>query len=355
MSKIAVKLYIFTFIILICIPWLLWLSLKEHIHNVNYEKRELAQLPENIFFTDEWNDYINDNMPFRNNLITMNSYIDYYVFDNSINEKVVIGKDNWLFYDNVYDGNPMGQYRGEGLLTEKELEALSSKYILLNDKLAKEGIEFVVFIAPNKERIYYDKISHIYGEPSEQYIAKQLVDYLTENTDVRVVYPYEELMCAKNRGLYDIYYHTDTHWNRVGGYIGARCLLKELNVDIPDIYSEAMTINEMAQDGGDLAGMISLNYSLEKYEKEYEIEGYNTHNVKKLENDYFGIVRYKAENADSRKIFVIRDSFGTAMADVVASQFSEACMLYYKEYSYEDIMNENPDIVVYEMVERYIR
>ena len=62
---------------------------------------------------------------------------------------------------------------------------------------------------------------------------------------------------------YDLYWHYDTHWNYLGGYIGAKALLRELGVEIADV--EDLTISQNDFSGYDLANMMNLkNY----YQKE---------------------------------------------------------------------------------------
>ena len=50
----------------------------------------------------------------------------------------------------------------------------------------------------------------------------RLVDYLKENTDIRIVYPKQELLKVKEENPDILLYRKlDTHWNNVGGYIGS--------------------------------------------------------------------------------------------------------------------------------------
>ena len=69
-----------------------------------------------------------------------------------------------------------------------------------------------------------------------------------------MVYPREELLEYKDQ--YSLYWHYDTHWNYLGGYIGAKALLKELGIEIPEV--EELTITQNASSGYDLAGMMNL-------------------------------------------------------------------------------------------------
>ena len=56
--------------------------------------------------------YKTDNIPFKNQLIAINNSIDYFVFHKASNKRVILGEDQWLFYDCKDDGDPIGSYKG---------------------------------------------------------------------------------------------------------------------------------------------------------------------------------------------------------------------------------------------------
>lgn len=262
-------------------------------------------------------------------------------------------EDNWLFYCRTDDGNPISCYQGTNLFTDEELEALTQNCINQRDFLSSQGKEFVIFIAPNKERIYPEYMPAKYGLPADNYGALQIYNYLRLNTDLRVVYPYVEIMDAKNSVEENIWYKTDTHWNYIGSYVGASALMAELNIEMPKVYSDEITINTLGETSGDLAGMLNLSKQLRFADREYSINGYDLHNREELEWDFNGMVRYHATDADPRSIYVIRDSFSSHMALYIGSQFTDSYLRHKKSYSYDDLVSCNPDIVVYETVERY--
>ena len=235
------------FIIIICLSGLFWLFAGRYLEQENHENRRMAEFPtfsieKYDIFAAEFSDWFNDNMPFRSSLISIKTKLDYSLFGESINGQVIIGDDNWLFYANAADGNPLGCYLGTNLFTEEELTAIADNCVLQRDFLESQGKEFVIFIAPNKERIYYEHMPKRYGEPAEEYRARQVIEYLRANTDLRIVYPYGELMEVKEKLKEPIWYKADTHWNYLGGYIGASALLKELGIEMPPIDSENITI-----------------------------------------------------------------------------------------------------------------
>ncbi len=357
-KKIGPKILLSAFIIIICFSWLFWLLLGKFVDQENYENRELAVRPKlsiNSYssYSKEYEKYFNDNIPFRNNLIAINTAIDYFIFNKSTNAKVIAGKDNWLFYSGTDDGDSIGCYQGTNLLSEEELKTLAQNCLKIQSYLNDVGKEFIIFIAPNKERIYHDKMPEKYGAPADTYKALQIVEYLRKNTNVRVVYPYAELMSAKEVLEENIYYKTDTHWNYIGGYIGAASLLKELGIEVPGIESDEITITADNNIAGDLAGMLNLKKCLIYTDHEYTVNGYNTHNVSNIKWDFPTAFIYHAENADPRKIYIYRDSFATRMSVYIGSQFTDTYMRHKNTYSYEDFAEQDPDIFVYETVERY--
>lgn len=358
-EKIGSVVLLGSFIIILCFSWLLWILLEKQVDVTNYENRELNTKPRLTVdnyktFSSEYDNYFNDNIPFRNTFISLNTSIDYFLFNRSTSEFVIAGKDNWLFYNKESDGNPLECYLGTNKLSEEQLEKIAANCVKQKEYIESLGKEFVIFIAPNKERIYSENMPKHYGTPSECYKVLQIVNYLREHTDIRVVYPYDELIEAKKAIGYNLYYRTDTHWNLIGGYIGANTLLGELGINMPSIESDEINIIVGEAVSGDLANMLNLSKQLKVADKEYEVNGYDKHDIEMLEYDFQTVFHYKANNADSRRIYIVRDSFLSSMSEYIGSQFDESYFRYFASYSYEDFEKYNPDIFVYETVERYV-
>jgi hypothetical protein len=355
--KIGRIIILVAFAVIICGSRGIWFFTEKYVDATNYENRNMATRPELTLdtyenFSKEYTSYFNDNLQFRNNLITMNSAIDYFGFGRASNGSVIVGKDNWLFYNNVSDGDPVSCYQGTNLYTEEELKAVAANCIKQRDFVESQGKEFMIFLAPNKERIYPEYMPEHYGAPAENYGVLQLYNYLKENTDLRVVYPYEELMQAKGQLKENIYYHTDTHWNFLGGYVGAKALMKELGIEMPDITDEGLIIKDGGAYPGDLANMLNLSKQLQSDDRSYRFSGYDKHDFKCTDDDMLNMWSFTAKNADPRSIYVIRDSFTSQMAPYIGSQFDHTYLRHYSSYDYEDLKKCDPDIVVYECVER---
>lgn len=362
-KKIPGKALLILFFVVICLNPLWWSILKTHVDTENHENRELAQRPDFNFETAEeypklFEDYYNDNMPFRNQLVSMNSTVDYYVFDQEVSGPVVRGQSNWLFYDSGGDGDPIGSYLGNNLFTDEQVQAIGEKYIEMDTYLREQGKEFVLFIVPNKERAMYEYMPQAYGPPADNYRVKQIIDYLKENSSVRVVYAYDDLMeakeIAKKRKMGEIFYRTGTHWNCLGAYAGARSLLRELGIDMPSLADESLRIIPGENEDRELMDMAGLT-NLKVYDDpKNEVVGYDTHNMEQVTFDFDTVYHITAQNVDKRKLYIRRDSFAEQMAKYVGSQFNESYMRYWLSYTPEDYREQDPDIFVYETVERYI-
>ncbi len=359
-EKKAGRIIILIILTFICFLRVIWIFGKNYFNNDDYEKRELTKKPKLTLqnyanFSNDYTEYFNDHFPFRNQFVFLNSFIDYYCFNKSSNDSVIVGKDNWLFYSRKDDGDPIASYQGKDLLSDTELEAIKNNCLRQKEFAQSQGKEFVIFIAPNKERIYFEYMPSTYGLPAENYAALQIYNYLKDNTDIRIVYPYNELIEAKNRLKENIWYKSDSHWNYIGGYIGASALLDELGINMPKVYDKDIHINALGPSSGDLADLLNLSNELNSFDREYYLVGYDLHDCVEIESDFDGMIHFRAQNADTRSIYVIRDSFSTHMASYIGSQFNDSYLRHNNTYKYEDYVLHDPDIVVYETVERYAK
>ena len=355
MGKGKARVLAALFAAIIAGAWPAWFLAKGHLDTTNYEKRELSPFPAiNRGFPAAFEQYIDDRMPFRNQLIYANSLADYRLFQTDTTGKVIVGKEGWLFLRDSSDGSSMTDYKGENLYSEAELEEFAINLQETKNALAAAGAEFVVYIAPDKERMYPEYLPDCYGEPAEMFTARQVMDYVRSHTDVKIIWGMEDLMAAKTGAPAELlYFPADTHWNHLGAYIGARTLLKELGIAIPSPDAPEMKKEHYLNEVGDLAMLVHLA-DVFGLQEDIRVTGYDTHGMTEDSWDFATAFRYHTENGDPRKLMMIRDSFGTAWSDVLGSQFKESVMFHRDYYQPEMFYEEMPDIVVYECVERQL-
>ena len=135
------------------------------------------------------------------------------------------GRFQWMFYRG---NNSEAYYMGTNLLSDAELANYASVLQQLNDLCKAKGIQFQVSIWPNKEQVYSEYMPNM-NVVTEYKKVERLVDYVTENTDVNIIYPLAELTQAKP--YWELYWPLDTHWNNAGAFIGYQAMLKSLGLE----------------------------------------------------------------------------------------------------------------------------
>ncbi len=353
MKKYVQIVWIISFAILFVLPYPLYSLMGNVVDTTNYENRELAVKPElNLLdltsYPTAYDSYINDNIPFRNELVSLNSILNMRIYKKSPTERVIIGDDGWLFYNGAAagDGDPVADLQGSNLLAQEELAALKQNLIDQRDSLKEKGIDLVVFFCPNKETIYSEKMPGQYGSATELSRTQQIVDYIED--EIRVVYPIEEIKKEKDKNPeISLYYKLDTHWNNLGAYIGAKEVLRELGYNMPNLNEYSLS---QTNTSGDLAAMMNLSRYL-KYDINYSIDGLMDH-TEEIEWAN-GIGRCRSIIDTDKKIMLVGDSFSRASGPIIATQFSELLFTHRNNYT-EEMLNEfHPDVVVLEFVERY--
>lgn len=237
-KKTGPIIVLLSFIIILCFSWLLWIVFGKFVDADNHENRTKSPRP--VFtidtfgsYADSYEAYFNDNLPFRNQLVTLNSAIDFFVLNRSTSGSVIKGNDGWLFF-----AKTLNDYSKNNLYTNVELERIKNDVLKTANYFEDQGIEFVMFIGPNKSSIYGDYMPKRYETNSEPSRTEQLVEYLEENTDVKIIFPKDELLVAReNYPNLVLYQKLDTHWNYMGGYFGTIPLLEALGIETRD-FSE---------------------------------------------------------------------------------------------------------------------
>ena len=146
----------------------------------------------------------------------------------------------------------------------------------------------------------------------------------------------------------------------MGGYWGTNELLEELK--IPTKSFEQISWEEVNDpifkwNGYDMANMLGLTGYLNQ-DYNYRLKGYSSNTVtydgsvyENLE-DFNGDIRSYSNAGDKRKLYFCRDSFGESMSPYLAAAFEEMYSISMYSMTKTSIEQEQPDIFVYEIVER---
>ena len=345
---------IIVFLIFIFLPNVLYFFVKDHMDNNNYENRELYTKPELSFktlndFPKAYENYFNDHLAFKNDISKIRANILYSLFDTSFSDRVIVGKDGWLFYNSeaANDGNTIENYYGNELFDNEKKELYATSLSETNSKLKDKNIEFYALAIPNKETIYSDKLKGILPKnPNNLNKLDDLVKYLNDNTDLNIVYPKEALY--KNRNKQDTYFKFDTHWNNYGAYIGTIELVKAIEKE----YVEPKIKIEKENASGDLAKM-NLTKDVLKNQEPKIIEFYDDVKYTCLDEGAT-LQNCKSDKATFDKtILFVGDSFRELMVQYLSKVYKNVIFVHRNNYNEDFIEKYKPDIVVYEVVERY--
>lgn len=106
------------------------------------------------------------------------------------------------------------------------MKNIKNNLLKMEKAVRKKGAVFTILIVPSKEVMYPEYMPDSIKRKSTVTRADQLVKYLQKNTELKIVYPKEEFMEAKQN--HQLYYKTDTHWNAKARFIAIQALRREL-------------------------------------------------------------------------------------------------------------------------------
>lgn len=350
------------FLCFLIMPNIIYRIFYDSFDHTNYENRTLASKPILVLtnineYPKKYEEYFNDYLPFRNELVKLKNLNDIFVFKNIFSRRVLLGKYKWLF---TKDANLTEKYIGieEYNFTEKELEIAKNNLIHFRDELKKKNIDFIFMVCPDKPFIYFKYMPDYIKRKSTKNGTDVFVEYIKNNTDIKVVYPKEELLKYKDK--YQLYYKYDTHWNNLGAYIGYSELMKSLNIyvdNIDNVNIKSLSANERFNFAGiyhynDMANMLSLS-KIKYYndDKAYIISNYITKNYYVKDGFLYNSKAYSNEN----NIMIIHDSYGLNMIDYIVTEFEQSEFIHIDTFKNKNITEYKPDIVVFESVERFLK
>ncbi|MCU0586633.1 MAG: hypothetical protein MUF52_00610 [Syntrophobacteraceae bacterium] len=313
----------------------------------NLENREMASLP-----TWEWrtvgelpnrlNAYLNDHFGFRPDLIRWNCILRMKLLGSSPLPMVIPGRDSWLFYraEAVPDGNTLNDFLGAIPLSEAELEGLKERLKHKQKTFERLGIPYLVVIAPNKSTIHGEYLVERRKRKRAATRLDQLMAHLrSADAPLAVLDLREVLLEGKRDG--PVFYKTDSHWNRLGAYLGYREVVRKLSGSLPGLAPAGLMPGSPRaagpMHGGDLAKMLYMQDLLPE------------------ENEMAMDLAPEEHGPRWGALILRHDSFGDALYPYLRRHFSKIVNLApFAPFDMDRIVRERPSAVVHIFVERYI-
>lgn len=309
-----------------------------------------------IKYIKAYNKYYKKNYFGRDSAIYIYNNIRFILLNESpVPEKVIIGKDNWLFFCDKKDGNSIVDYQGYIEINSDDLEKIYVWFKSFNDWLHQRNIKFYFVIAPDKQTIYYDKLPDTIKKINAT-AADRIIPYLI-NRGIPVIDLRYELIKAKDC-YEELYYKTDTHWNKLGAYLGYKKIIERVSQDFINVkpinYNLAAIKYSNRENGGDLAKMMGIS----KYPHYRDVIFQYTTNYT-LETPSDTIINTSGKSY-LPKAMIYRDSFTSSLVPLLSNHFS--CCHYVMKYIHiekkidkNEIEEIKPDILMLIIVERYLK
>jgi hypothetical protein len=335
-------------------------------------KGDLIPLEQALGKVESW---FNDHFAFRSQMIDLYATYMYNVFDKSISpEKVVVGKDCFLFLGNSY-AKIIDKTQNRMEIDGKRMSRFGDSMLARQDCSKSKGADFYLVVAPNKHSVYADKLPSNIPCSQETFYDK-VYDECTRK-GVNLISLRDVLRVARNQYGDDLFIKCDSHWSSLGAYLGAKGLISRVGETHPLLDPPALS-GYVRKDNyqGDLLGLARLpSYSFfyqtmlnwtpgapNLFFEFIDAKGMagKVYTVDpRQEIPDFSKVRVINKSAKNKlRVLVLKDSFIMAMSPFINNTFYET--IYYNACDPEHfglsqlIERHKPDIVILEIVERDI-
>jgi alginate O-acetyltransferase complex protein AlgJ len=355
-----------------CLGLLVPLGLTHTQSESQLEKRKLAPLPSWQWkratikqFPAQFQAFFQDHFGLRGNLVQLHARVEYGIRSAS-HPKVIVGKQDWLFYINPQDGNSLEDYRHNDPLTAAELQkwkqALEARYAFLKQR----GIDYLFIVAPDKHTIYPEYYSDAISKLGDQSRLDQLMAHM-QGSPVPILDLRQPLLQykAQNSGSL-LYFKGDTHWNTFGAAIAHTSIIQRLSSKYPKLQPIRHRPTDFTwhhSHFGDLATMLNLEEQLQDKQ------------VPRLKQTEFDCTKEDMANTvsptppsfpsfmtscvgKSQRVLIIHDSFFMFLQPYISPYFSNSFYIWQRldpEMLGKAVQEYKPQIVLEETVERNLK
>ncbi len=331
------------------------------------ENRKLAELPEfNLALADpfpqQYENYFNDHISVKNNLVYLKNLIKYSVFkETPLPYKVYLGSEGWFFFNNAM----LPARRQASFFSNDQLNRIRKEIEFRNNYFAERNAIYFLAIVPAKASVYPEYTRGINQfHISDSSRTDQLLRLLQDSTDTHIIDLRQALLKIKNQ--HQVFFKTDHHWNYMGALAGSIMVLDSVRNYFPNIpklsFSDFDTL-EIKERTGDLLKLTGLTDLLsEEYPKykpnkawQKKLKKDKTRKYEKPEGfayDWAYEIRRTTGDSSLPSVMIIRDSYGDYIRDFVSHGFNNTLLIWdkWKYKINEPIFNEEKPQVFITMI-----
>jgi alginate O-acetyltransferase complex protein AlgJ len=331
------------------------------------EKRRLAAQPQFSWrkpwdYLKKYEDYFNDHFGFRSQLLYHHNRLTVRLFDTSPTDKVIVGRQGWLFMGReTKTRNELDYFRSLRLFAPEELRHWRNMLRQRRAWLSSRGIFYIFLVVPNKSTIYPEFMPRNIRRLGSFSRLDQLLAALRQEKDFPVLDIRETLWRAKKKFM--VYNKTDSHWNELGAYFAFEKIMGKLAEEFPGLEKPSLdqfTIESMNRAGGDLAQMLSLQ---QNYFREQAVRlrpkkpaAMQISQMKRSLGPYIREITSQCPTGELPTTLMVHDSFVHQLKPLLSPRCRRIIYVWdWGLHFFKDVIEkEKPAIVIEEIAERVL-
>ncbi len=272
--------------------------------------------------------YMDNVFGLRAEFVTLNARIKM-LMGLPATDTMVAGRDGWHFlktYENVLD-----QYRGIKPLTAAETDAWIDTMERRQREVEAQGSAFIVLIVPDQQTVYPDYMpawATRVGPTRLDQIVRRLKE---RGSQLKLVDPRAAMQAARKEGL-KLYSAYEAHWTPLGAFVGYSAIMQQAASSLSNI--RILRESDFSVSTGTVRWIMPP-----------VTETQPTLTMRNIQSPPDG----------APDVMIVGDSFLDIMKGFLDATFRSVSVRY-NSYPFpsEDIRQQRPALVVYEMAERYL-
>jgi hypothetical protein len=260
-------------------------------------------------FAKRYEEYFNDNYGLRDLLIRTKNQLDYLFFHKA--EKIIIGRDNWLFYKSVVEE--------EEIYLEKvhpqDWDQMFAAMLKLNQVLAARGITLIIMPCPMNNSIYPEMLPASAPRRPKPTVFDRYRKFLSDHPEIVTVDTVPLLLKLKES--FQVFHKTDFHWTDPAGAYAAKALVDRLGnlSGIGDLWDLPIRIRiEKISAGGETLALGLLRPIREDaLFLETERSGVGEYSHTQQDNEW----TFRAKSGQQSRLLPCTVMFGDSFADAL--------------------------------------
>lgn len=331
-----------------------------HRHDLRseIEKRALAGRPNltiGTWFSNRYQPamekYLSDRFGGRTTLVRWNADLHVDALRTSSNHIVVVGRGGWLLYAGE---QALAPYQPDQPPPTNAVSWVALAKVM-RDELQQRGIPFIILVVPNPPTVATETLPAGYRKSPQTNLDAFLSAAV--GSGLNIINPTTDLIAA--RKLSEVYARTDSHWNAFGALVGTNTLLRGVHAVSPLVNpwpADSYRVIRSNQPVGDLAAALGLGGT----SATSTVELQRAVTAQPAPTPEYGIRlqqeprAFTTSDASRPRAVIFRDSYANTMMPYLNESFSRVVYVRSRLAIPEVIATENPDVVIMEIVERYL-